>query len=69
MDRMTCDDCFIKFGFPFWMWEEGGYVGITRVLWAGVVANLSIAVWAGIVLGWASSKLLSRKFRPTIDGA
>jgi hypothetical protein len=69
MQGMTCADCFIQFGFPFWVWEEGGYVGITRVLWAGVIANLSIAVWAGIILGWVSSKLLLRKSRSTNDGA
>jgi hypothetical protein len=55
-----CDDCFITFGFPFELWREGGFVGGRTVLWSGLIANISIAVWASILLGWSLKKMRSR---------
>jgi hypothetical protein len=56
-----CDDCFITFGFPFELWGEGGFVTVRRILWSGLIANVSIAVFASILLGWALNKILSRR--------
>jgi len=56
-----CDDCFITFGFPFELWGEGGFVTSRTILWSGLIANLSIAVGASILLGWALNKILSRR--------
>jgi hypothetical protein len=61
-----CDDCFITFGFPFELWGEGGFVTVRTILWSGLIANISIAVWASLLLGWASKKVLSR--RSTVGG-
>jgi hypothetical protein len=70
MQRAICDDCFLQFGWPFGLWEEGGFVTVKRILWAGLVADLSIAVWAVMFLGWVSSKLLRRgSLRPNNDAA
>jgi hypothetical protein len=55
-----CDDCFITFGFPFELWGEGGFVSVRTILWSGLIANVSIAVWASMLLGWALKKILSR---------
>jgi hypothetical protein len=60
MGYRFCDDCFITFGFPFGLWGEGGFVTVRRFLWGGLVANVSIAVCASILLGWALKKILSR---------
>jgi hypothetical protein len=58
-----CDDCFITFGFPFELWREGGFVGGRTILWSGLIANISMAVWASILLGWSLKKMLSRHSR------
>jgi len=65
----SCDDCIIRFGFPFDVWEEGGFVSVKRVLWPGVIADLSIAIWIGILIGWASKKLLSVRYARPSGGA
>jgi formate hydrogenlyase subunit 3/multisubunit Na+/H+ antiporter MnhD subunit len=69
MGRGFCDDCFLHFGWPFPLWEEGGFVTVKRVLWAGLVANVSIAIWIGLFFGWVSSKLLARQTVRSSDAA
>ena len=56
MGSSFCDDCFISFGFPFRLWEEGGYVGVKRILWSGLIADFYLALSAGILLGWFVSR-------------
>jgi hypothetical protein len=60
MGRSMCDDCYFQFGFPFSVWIEGGYVGIRRILWSGLVANVSLAAWAILLLGLGLKKTLLR---------
>lgn len=47
----ACNDCSVSFGFPFPVWVEGGFVSVKRVLWAGLVADVLVAVSAGVILG------------------
>ncbi|HEX7316169.1 MAG TPA: hypothetical protein VF297_19840 [Pyrinomonadaceae bacterium] len=47
----ACNDCSVSFGFPFPLWVEGGFVSVKRVLWAGLLADVLIAVVAGVILG------------------
>jgi hypothetical protein len=61
MAQRSCADCFITFGFPFELWGEGGFVTVRTILWSGLIANISIAVWASILLGWAFKRVLSRR--------
>jgi hypothetical protein len=53
----ACSDCFFSFGFPFPIWIEGGFVGVAHVLWGGLIADTSIAVGAGVILGLAFWKM------------
>jgi hypothetical protein len=69
MGNGFCDDCFITFGFPFELWGEGGFVTVRTILWSGLIANVSIAVWASILLGWALKKLLSRRSTVAVNDA
>jgi hypothetical protein len=69
MGRGFCDDCFLHFGWPFPLWEEGGFVTVKRVLWARLVANVSLAIWIGLFFGWLSSKLLARQIVRSSDAA
>jgi len=64
-----CDDCFITFGFPFELWGEGGYVTVRTILWSGLIANVSIAVWASVLLGWVLKKVLSRRSTVAVTDA
>ena len=47
----ACNDCSVSFGFPFALWVEGGFVSVRRVLWAGLLADVLIALAAGVILG------------------
>ena len=68
-----CDDCFISFGFPFPLWEEGGFATVRHILWSGLIADLSIAIWTSILLGWVLKKILlkvsKRESSDSINGA
>ncbi|HEX9919373.1 MAG TPA: hypothetical protein VGA87_09410 [Pyrinomonadaceae bacterium] len=55
-DWEGCYDCIISFGFPFDWYRHGGFVTITRISVAGLLANLLLAHAAGIALGlWLKS--------------
>lgn len=56
----SCDDCFLSFGFPFPLWEEGGFVTVKRILWNGLIADLYVAASVSILSGWLLKKALSR---------
>src|SRR4051812_36730544 len=49
----SCSDCAFSFGFPFPLWVEGGFVGVARILWGSLLADVLIAVAAGVILGLA----------------
>ena len=49
----SCDDCSFSFGFPYPLWREGGFVGVELILWGGLLADVAIAVAAGVTLGLA----------------
>ena len=48
-----CCDFFGPFGIPFEMGGYGGFAGRTYILWRGVLANASVALLVGVILGWA----------------
>ena len=50
--RADCDDCSVSFGFPFPLWVKGGFVGVSDVLWGGLLADALVAVGAGLLLGF-----------------
>ncbi len=47
----SCNDCSVSFGFPFPLWVAGGFVGVKRVLWGGLLADASVALAAGVLVG------------------
>ncbi len=56
----SCDDCFLSFGFPFPLWEEGGFATVKRILWSGLIADLYVAASVSILSDWLLKKALSR---------
>ena len=50
--RADCPDCSVSFGFPFPLWVRGGFVGVSDVLWRGLLADALVAVGAGLLLGF-----------------
>ena len=52
-----CCDGVAPFGFPFELGEFGGFVGYTSFNLIGTVANVIVAVGAGVALGWLFAKL------------
>ncbi len=57
----SCDDCFVSFGFPFPLWEEGGFVTVKYILWSGLIADLYLALSAGFLLGWVLKKARNKR--------
>ena len=53
LDRGTtiCFDCYESYGFPFVMHENGTILHLDQFVWSGVVANLSIAIFASVLVG------------------
>ena len=53
-----CCDFFGPFGVPFEMGGYGGFAGQTYILWRGVLANVLVALFVGIIIGLACRSLL-----------
>jgi hypothetical protein len=58
--RMSCmmADGFCGFGFPFELYETGGFITISRILWSGLVADSFIGVTLSVLLGLLCKRLL-----------
>jgi hypothetical protein len=56
----SCDDCFVFFGFPLYLYQTGGFAGPTTILWDGLIANVVIALCASACTGWILKRLLCR---------
>jgi hypothetical protein len=56
----NCIDCPVFFGFPFYLYQTGGFAGPTIVLWNGLIANVAIALCASICTGWILKRSLCR---------
>jgi hypothetical protein len=58
LKMVICDDCFLSFGVPFKMWGSGGFVGVTRFLWIGLIANILtwfiFSIGLGCVFQWVA---------------
>jgi hypothetical protein len=46
-----CFDCDNDFGWPFRVYQSGGLIHATKILWDGVLANALVVVLVGILLG------------------
>jgi len=44
-------DFYYEFGWPFPVYQAGSILHLNQIHWCGVIANTSVAVFAGIVLG------------------
>jgi hypothetical protein len=70
MDGSFCFDCFVSYGFPFRMWGTGGLVGITKIFWLGLIADILIGIIFSIGLGCVfqivGKFIVRRQRRPTI---
>jgi hypothetical protein len=51
--RMACTmaDGMCGFGLPFQIYETGGFVTITRIIWSGLFANSFIGITGSALLG------------------
>jgi hypothetical protein len=58
MNSGFCADCLMSFGFPFPLWEEGGFVTIRRIRWSGLIADFYLALSVGLLMGWAYQKIM-----------
>ena len=60
MYKVDCGDCFVFFGFPFYLYRTGGFANSTIILWNGLIANVVIAICASIFAGWVLKRSFSR---------
>lgn len=61
MSSGFCDDCMMSFGFPLPIWEEGGFITITRLLWSGLIADIYLALSVGLLMGWTYQRFWLRR--------
>jgi len=66
-NNFNCDDCLLSFGFPFYLYEKGGFFTVNQFIWSGLIADVLISILlsfvAGIVLKFIWGKLTTKKFR------
>jgi len=60
-----CDDFLEYWGFPFEMYQTGGFAGITVVLWPRFIGNIVIAACAGVLIGWIFKVVLRQMGAPS----
>jgi hypothetical protein len=58
-----CCDASVSFGVPFEAGRIGGFVGVTSIRGAGLLANALIAFGASLILAWAFEKLFKSRIR------
>ena len=51
------NDANIEFGFPFKLYASGGFSG-NSIVWHGLIADLLVAICAGVIFGLLAVKLL-----------
>lgn len=59
-NRGVCFDCAESFGVPFTYLVTGGQLFSERIVWAGVLGNLVIAVLVGLTVGYFVQVLFAR---------
>ncbi|HJP95806.1 MAG TPA: hypothetical protein VJ843_00385 [Candidatus Saccharimonadales bacterium] len=60
MYKGGCSDCFVFFGYPFKLYQTGGFAGPTAFLWGGLIADVAIVTIVSVSVGWLL-KILTRK--------
>ena len=62
VDRSSCYDCFVFLGFPFDLYQTGGFAGPTTFLWPGLIADIAIAMLVSAIVGLLLKAMVSRYF-------
>jgi hypothetical protein len=63
MFREACYDCPVYFGYPFYLYQTGGFAGPTFLLWGGLIGDVAIAIGVSSTVGWLmkqSTSMLAR---------
>ncbi len=56
-----CMDCDNDFGWPFRVYQSGGLMHATKIIWNGIIANLIIALASGTIIGMVCQLIWTRK--------
>jgi len=56
-----CMDCDNDFGWPFKMYQSGGLIHATKILWSGAIANAITAFISGALVGTVCQFIWRRK--------
>jgi hypothetical protein len=57
----NCDDCFLPYGIPFTLYHEGGFAGIRKYVWTGIIGDILVVLAVGLAIGLVWNKL-ARKY-------
>lgn len=60
MHGETCSDCVERYGTPFTLLLEGGFIGIRRYVWSGLIGDAFVVLVVGLVIGLVWNKLAVR---------
>ena len=56
--KTALDDGFTYSGFPFENHMSGGFGGASVVLWPGFIADVAIAIFASVCVGWVLMRVV-----------
>ncbi len=66
-NMFSCDDCMIRFGFPFTFHEKGRFFNVNQFIWSGLVVDILVAITfsfvSGIIFKFVWEKLTMKKLR------
>lgn len=53
-------DFYYEFGWPFPLYQAGGILHLELINWCGLIADTSVAIFAGVALGVICDLLFAR---------
>jgi len=55
-----CFDCGNDFGFPFKVYQSGGLMQATKIVWTGILGNFVVISISSILIGFIIFRLFGR---------
>jgi hypothetical protein len=55
-----CFDCDNDFGFPFKVYQSGGLMQATKIVWTGILGNFVVISISSILIGFIIFRLFGR---------
>jgi hypothetical protein len=61
MKELEIDDYLSEFGWPFPLYQSGTILHLDEIHWCGLVADISIAIFASLIIGQICAVVSERR--------